>query len=167
MQNRQVFSQDTTDVLEDRMVSGDQWNPISMRFFFVLEERLSVQLCHLINCGLYFAMIISSVSEVLFGDISLFLDAGRGRADGQTFWHTFEIMGWVTARWHKIQMRVRGFSVEVKLDSPVRECGCGVQKRIFGGEMSTVNLMELWKEFAISIISLRLSRPSTHFISMS
>jgi hypothetical protein len=34
-------------------------------------------------------------------------------------------------------------------------------------EMSTVNLMELWKEFAISIKSLRLSRPSTHFISMS
>jgi hypothetical protein len=34
-------------------------------------------------------------------------------------------------------------------------------------EMSTVNLMELWKEFAISIKSMRLSRPSTHFISIS
>jgi hypothetical protein len=42
MQNRQVFSQDPSEVPEDRMVSGDQWNPIGMRFFFVLEERLSV-----------------------------------------------------------------------------------------------------------------------------
>jgi hypothetical protein len=108
-----------------------------MRCFFVLKKRLSVKLCHLINCDLYFAMIISSVSEVLFEDISLFLEAGRRRAnaagsDGQTFRHTFESMGWMTARWHKVQMRVRGFSVEVKLDSPVRECGCGIQKCIFG-----------------------------------
>jgi hypothetical protein len=94
MQNRQVFSQDPSKILENRMVSGDQWNPIGMSFFFVLEERLSVQLCHLINCGLYFAMIISSVSEVLFEDIPLFLEAGRRRANaadagGQTFRHTF------------------------------------------------------------------------------
>jgi hypothetical protein len=68
---------DPTKILENRMVSGDQWNPISMSFFFVLEERLSVQLFHLINCGLYFAKIISSVSEVLFEDIPLFLEAGR------------------------------------------------------------------------------------------
>jgi hypothetical protein len=81
MQNRQVFSQDPTKILEKRMVSSDQWNPIGMGFFFVLEERLSVQLCHLINCGLYFAMIISSVSEVLSEDIPLFLEAGRRRAN--------------------------------------------------------------------------------------
>jgi hypothetical protein len=31
------------------MVSGDQWNPISMSFFFVLEERLSVLFLNLIN----------------------------------------------------------------------------------------------------------------------
>jgi hypothetical protein len=79
MQNRRVFSQDPTKILENRMVSGDQRNPISMSFFFVLEERLSVQLFHLINCGLYFARVISSVSEVLFEDIPLFLEAGRRR----------------------------------------------------------------------------------------
>jgi hypothetical protein len=31
MENRQVFSQDTTEVLEDRMVSGDQWNHIGKK----------------------------------------------------------------------------------------------------------------------------------------
>jgi hypothetical protein len=90
-----MFSQDTTEIFKDRMVSGDQWNPIGMRFFFVLEERLLVQSCHLINCSLYFAIVISSVSEVLFEDISLSLEAGKGRAgaDSQTFRHTFESMG--------------------------------------------------------------------------
>jgi hypothetical protein len=34
-------------------------------------------------------------------------------------------------------------------------------------EVSTMTLMELWKEFAISIKLLRLLRPSIHFISMS
>jgi hypothetical protein len=103
------------------MVSGDQWNPNGVRFFFILEERLSVLSYHLINCGLNFAMIISYVSEVLFEDISLFLEAGRRRANavdagGKTFRHTYESMGLVKAKWHKVQMGVRWFSVEFKLD---------------------------------------------------
>jgi hypothetical protein len=70
---------------------------------------------------------------VHFEDISLFLESGRRRANavnagGQTFQHTFEKVVRVTARWHKLQMRVRGFSVKVKLDFPVREYGCGIQK---------------------------------------
>jgi hypothetical protein len=106
MQNGQAFSWDTPEVLKDKLVSGDQWNPIGLRFFFVLKERLSVQLCHLINCGFYFAMLISSVTEVLFEDISLFLEAGNRRAnamdaDDQTFCHIFESMMRVTARWNK------------------------------------------------------------------
>jgi hypothetical protein len=65
--------------------------------------------------GLYFGRIISSVSEALF-DISLFLEAGRGRADaadadGQTFRYTFESMGWMTARWHETQIGVHECSV--------------------------------------------------------
>jgi hypothetical protein len=69
-----VFSQDTTEVLENRILSVDQCNPITVRFFlFVLEEKLSVLPCHLINCDLYFARIISSVSEVIFENIFLLL----------------------------------------------------------------------------------------------
>ena len=87
------------------MVSGDQWKHTSMRFFFVVEERLSFQLCHLINCGLYFAMIMSSVSVVLLRIFSYswkleeeenFRNATD--ADSQTFRHTFESIGWATAR---------------------------------------------------------------------
>jgi hypothetical protein len=72
---------------------------------------------------------------VFFEDIPLFPEAGRRRenaadAGGQTFRHTFESMGWVTVRWHKIKMRVCGLTVEVKLNFPIRECGCGIQKGI-------------------------------------
>jgi hypothetical protein len=44
---------------------------------------------------------MSFVNEVVFEDIPLFLEAGGRRADaadadGQTFRHAFESMGWVT-----------------------------------------------------------------------
>jgi hypothetical protein len=89
-----MFSQNAIDILEEGMVSCEQWNPIVLRSFFVLEEKL---LCHLINCYLYFARVVSFVSKMVLGDFSLFLEAGR-RADatdagGQTFWYTFESMG--------------------------------------------------------------------------
>jgi hypothetical protein len=38
---------------------------------------------------------------------------------------------------------------------------------IFEVEISTVNLIEYWEKIAISIKLLRLSQPSTHFITMS
>jgi hypothetical protein len=94
------------------MVSGNQWNPIGLRSFFVLEEGLSVLSCHHIIYGLCFAMIISSISEVLFEDFSLFLKADWRRTDAagiETFRHTFESMGWMAARWYEVQMGVREF----------------------------------------------------------
>jgi hypothetical protein len=94
--------QNTTEILEDGMVSGDQWNHIVLRSFFVLEERLSALSCMPAH-QLHFARIISFVGEVVFEDISLFLEAGRRRAHtedagDQTFRHTFQSMEWMAAR---------------------------------------------------------------------
>jgi hypothetical protein len=116
--------------------------------FLCIGGELSVLLCHLINCYLHFAKIVFFVGKMVFEDISLFLEAGRRIADAvdagdQTFRYTFESMGWMTARWHEVQVGVCGFCMEIKLDIPVRKCACGIQKRIFGSRNSHSKLDEI------------------------
>jgi hypothetical protein len=65
--------------------------------FFELGEGLLVLSCNFINCDLDHAKITSSVSKMVFKNISFFLEDDR-RADAadvgdQTFRQTFENMG--------------------------------------------------------------------------
>jgi hypothetical protein len=53
----------------------------------LLEEGVSVLSYNVINCYLHFARFISSVSKMVFEDISMFLEAGRRRTDAATAEH--------------------------------------------------------------------------------
>jgi hypothetical protein len=121
-----------------------------MKSFSVFEEILSVPLCHLINCNLHFARIVSSVCKVVVENIFLLLKAGRGRAvvadaGGQTFRYTFEGMGWMTTRWHEVQMGARGLVWRLNSISPFVSVSVVSKNVFFEVEISTVSLMEFWK----------------------
>jgi hypothetical protein len=64
-------------------------------------------------------------------------------------------------------MGICGFSIDVKLDFPVRKCACGIQTRIPGGRNVHSELDGTVERVCHIDEIMWLSRPLIHFISMS